>query len=82
MVSFEYANVVKERHSERLLKTPGVWGVGVERGDDRAPTLVVHIDPAHSHLRDQLPKQLEGCPVHVVEDGPFQAFEAGATAPP
>jgi hypothetical protein len=68
MVSLAKANEIKKRHSNRLLKIPGVWGVGVEKDDSNQPVLVIHTDGQHAN---DLPSDLEGVPVKIVDDAPF-----------
>jgi len=71
MTTVETAREAKNRHSARLLGQPGVEGVGVERRDGDW-VVVIHADPAE---RDtvRLPRELDGVPVVVAWDGPFQA---------
>ncbi len=55
-----------------------VSGVGVEQDADGTPVVVIHTDPrAAAHLAD-LPSELEGVPVRIVEDVPFRKQGRGA----
>jgi hypothetical protein len=71
MTTVDAAREAKNRHSARLLAEPGIEGVGVERRDADW-VVVIHADPA---ARDTIrpPRELDGVPVVVVWDGPFQA---------
>ncbi|BCY09665.1 hypothetical protein [Actinoplanes sp. L3-i22] len=72
MTTMEAARAAKQRYSGQLLSEPGVAGVGVERrsGDW---VVVVHADPAAQDTV-RVPRQLDGVPVVLVWDGPFQAL--------
>jgi len=71
MISLAKAKDIKDRHSERLLQQPGVWGVGVEVDANQRPILVLHVDARRPEVKDKLPTDIEGCPVKVVTDGPI-----------
>jgi hypothetical protein len=65
---------VKRRHSARLLSQPGVCGVAIERDEKGRDVLTVHLDTDDPLVRAQVPDQLEGYPVKVVKDGPYQKY--------
>jgi hypothetical protein len=66
---------IKERHSEDLLKVPGVHGVGIGQDEQGRPELIIIGELArHPDLAARLPHQIEGCPVRFVEGGPFQTL--------
>jgi hypothetical protein len=71
MTTVEAAREAKGRHSTRLLAKPGVSGVGIERRDGDW-VIVIHADPG-ARAATLLPQELDGVPVVVVWDGPFQA---------
>jgi len=72
MVSLAQARRIKEKHSDRLVSRPGVWGVGVEQDADGTPVLVIHTDAGQRRGLADLPTELEGVPVRIVEDAPFR----------
>ena len=71
VVSMKRARAIKEKYSDRLLGLPGVWGVGVEVDESGQPVLIVHTDRSHPDSYSEVPAELEGCRVKLVEDGPF-----------
>jgi hypothetical protein len=75
MVSLDEAQTVKQRHSEALLRIPGVCGVGTERDEEDNGIVVVHVDPAVD-VDGRIPEALDGVPLRVIADGPFTAFSA------
>jgi hypothetical protein len=72
MVSEAKAMRVKQRHSAKLLRQPGVSGVSVEKGDDGGFVLAIHIDRDDPEIRKNLPRRLDDCPVKIVSSGPFR----------
>ena len=75
MASQEAAAEVKRRRSSELMANPDIHGVGTaRRGDDWV--LEVHVVPGATGL--DLPTELDGVPVHIVEDAPFRAGPAQA----
>lgn len=55
----------KARHEARLLAMPGVVSVGVGRGDDGRPVIVIGVDEPRPQTMAELPETLEGHPVRV-----------------
>jgi hypothetical protein len=74
MASREEAVGIKDRHSDRLLDLPGVVGVGVAEDEGGEYALVVHVESDEPEVRGQLPDEIEGCPVKVVQTGRYQKF--------
>jgi hypothetical protein len=73
MASQEAAAEVKRRHSSELMANPDIHGVGTARqGDDWV--LEIRVVPGATGL--DLPTELDGVPVHIVEDAPFRAGPA------
>jgi hypothetical protein len=64
------ANALKKRHSPRLMRLPGVCGVGVEK-DNGGFTVVVHLQADDATIRTQLPADLDGERYKVIVSGPF-----------
>jgi hypothetical protein len=73
MLTETEANALKKRHAPRLMKLPGVCGVGVEK-DAGGFTVVVHLSADDPGIRKQLPGDLEGKQYKVSVSGPFMKF--------
>lgn len=66
---------LKRRYGRRLLRLPGVSGVGVQRGDgDNDYVLVVHVKEDDESTRAGVLKELKGTPVRIVTSGIFKKF--------
>jgi hypothetical protein len=63
---------IKRRHSARLLGLPGVCGVGVEKDDNGAFVLALHLDSDAPEITAKLPTEIESCPVKWHRSGPFR----------
>jgi hypothetical protein len=70
----EAIRAVKRRYAPQFLQKPGVSGIGVEKDDTGRYVLAIHVDGSNAALVDQLPKEIEGHPVRVVQSGPFRAL--------
>jgi len=64
---------VKARHEARLMREPGVVAVGVGRGADGMPAIVVSLDRERPETRARIPQALEGYAVRVDVIGPVRA---------
>jgi hypothetical protein len=64
---------VKAKHTERLLRMPGVVSVGIGKNPDGQFVIVVGLDGPRPKTVEQLPKVLEGYPVLVEITGPVKA---------
>jgi hypothetical protein len=64
------ALAIKDRHSLALLKTPGVYGVGVKADDAGNHRLVIMADAGIEKAR--LPREIEGLPVSIEETERFR----------
>jgi hypothetical protein len=71
LASQEAAVAAKQRHSSELLARPEVSGVGTARAGDDDWVVEVHLNVGAG--RQDLPAQLDGVAVRIVEDGPFRA---------
>ena len=66
---------IKDRHSEELLKIPGVHGVGVGQDEQGWPVLLIMAEIGrYPDLAAQLAQRLEGIPFKVVEGGPIHTL--------
>jgi len=64
---------LKRRYSRRLLKLPGVSGVGVERGDgDDDYVLVVHVENDNPSTRRAVKNAVDADAVRIVKSGTFK----------
>ena len=64
---------VKKRHEARLMKTPGVVGVGIGRSGGK-PVIRVYVAKDSPKVRRAVPESLEDVPVEIVVSGPFKAL--------
>ncbi|MCZ6690897.1 MAG: hypothetical protein O7H41_14995 [Planctomycetota bacterium] len=62
------AKAVMERHTEKIMKIPGVQGMAVGSGSDyggmNAPCVVIYVNSKCN--AGDLPKELDGVQVHVL----------------
>ncbi len=64
---------VKKRHEARLMRTPGVVGVGIGRTGKRT-VIRVYVAKDSPKVRRAVPDALEDVPVEIVVSGPFKAL--------
>lgn len=64
---------VKAQHQKSLLAMPGVVSVGIGRGPDGKPVIVIGLDRPRPETVKQLPQSLDGHPVRVDVIGPIKA---------
>ena len=66
---------LKRRYRGRLLRLPGVSGLGVERGEGEDDyILVVHVKEDDELTRTAVLEEVEGGPVRIVRSGTFRKF--------
>ena len=64
---------LKRSHSRRLLKMPGVSGVGIERGEHAEDyVLVVHVSDDDESTRAAVLREVGPESVRIVKSGPFK----------
>ena len=68
------AKAAQAKHQPALMKQPGVRGVGVGLMED-GKRVGIHVFVAKGQRRPEMPKQLEGVPVRIIEAGPFKAHD-------
>ncbi len=68
------ADAAREKHTDALLAKPGV--VGVALGYNPAGRASVTVYAEHSEVKD-IPRELDGVPVHVVVTGELMALSPG-----
>jgi hypothetical protein len=64
---------VKKRHEARLMKTPGVVGVGIGRSGGKT-VIRVYVAKDTPKVRKAVPEALEDVPIEIVVSGPFKAL--------
>jgi hypothetical protein len=62
-------NIVKEAHTEELMKIPGVVGVYVGQFDDGTPCIGVMVIKKTPELERKIPRIIEGYRVKIDETG-------------
>lgn len=60
---------VMESHAGHLMSIPGVVGVALGELADRTPCIQILVVGMTAALRRELPKQIEGHPVALIESG-------------
>lgn len=64
---------LKHRHGRRLLRLPGVSGVGIQRGEGEDDyLLVVHVKEDDEPTRAAVLKEVSGEPIRIVQSGTFK----------
>ncbi len=64
---------VKAKHAEELMRRRGVLSVGIGRGPDGAPAIIIGVDRQQAETAVSLPVTLEGYTVHVELMGTLKA---------
>lgn len=77
MTTEDQAYDIKRRHSADLMGQPGVCGVGVEKDENGAFVLAIHLESDAPEVTEKLPRAIEGLPVKLIRSGPFTSFVAG-----
>jgi len=73
MATKEQVEELKHRLSRRLLRLPGVSGVGIERGEGTGDyALVVHVEDDNPETRAAVQKEVADKPVRIVRSGKFK----------
>jgi len=72
-ISLEKAIKVKEKYALELMSIPGVVGVGVG-GKEECAKIIVNVIKLTESLKNEIPEELEGVPVEVVETGVLKAL--------
>jgi hypothetical protein len=75
VASYGKATVARINHEDKLLRTPGVVGIGVgqQQGDPSQATVEILVDKDTPELRAALPSSIDGVPCHILETGQFVA---------
>ena len=69
------AKAVRDRHEDELMGIPGAVGTGIGAGDQPdQPAIVVYLKKMTPEAQAAAPKELEGMPVKLIENGGFVAY--------
>jgi hypothetical protein len=71
--ALELALAVKVEHENELLKSPGVYGVGIGSAANNPLEAAIIIYAGKPGVRPDLPKQIDGIGVRIIETDPFVA---------
>jgi hypothetical protein len=73
-IAVERAIRAQERHTDALLKEPGVHGTGVSWRADGEMVVKVYVSRGHSGKGSKIPASIDGVPVEIHAIGPFYAL--------
>jgi hypothetical protein len=69
------ATAVRDRHEEELMKIPGAVGTAIGMSDTPGqPAINVYIEKMTPEAQNAAPKEVEGLPVKLIENGGFVAY--------
>ena len=69
------ATAVRDRHEDELMKIPGAVGTAIGVSDTPGqPAIEVYIDKMTPEAQASAPKEVEGLPVKLIENGGFVAY--------
>jgi hypothetical protein len=69
------AAAVRDRHEDELMSIPGAVGTGVGAGDQPdQPAIIVYVKKMTPQAQAAAPKDVEGVPVKLIENGGFVAY--------
>jgi hypothetical protein len=69
------ATAVRDRHEDELMSIPGAVGTGIGAGDPPGqPAIVVYVKKMTPEAQAAAPKEVEGVPVKLIENGGFVAY--------
>lgn len=69
------ATAVRDRHEDELMKIPGAVGTAIGISDQPGhPAIEVYIDKMTPEAQASAPKEVEGLPVKLIENGGFVAY--------
>lgn len=66
--SFSDVTKIQEKYLPRLMSLPGVIGVGIG-GKTYSPKIIVNVVKLTKELADEIPKELDGIQVEILETG-------------
>ncbi len=69
------ATAVRDRHEDELMKIPGAVGTAIGMSDTPGqPAINVYIEKMTPEAQAVAPKEVEGLPVKLIENGGFVAY--------
>jgi hypothetical protein len=69
------ATAVRDRHEDELMKIPGAVGTAIGMSDTPGqPAINVYIEKMTPEAQNAAPKEVEGLPVKLIENGGFVAY--------
>jgi hypothetical protein len=69
------ASSVRDRHEDELMRIPGAIGTAVGASDQPGqPAIVVYVKKMTPETQAAAPKEVEGVPVKLIENGGFVAY--------
>lgn len=69
------ATAVRDRHEDELMSIPGAVGTGIGMGEQPGqPAIVVYVKKMTPQTQAAAPKEVEGVPVKIIENGGFIAY--------
>jgi hypothetical protein len=69
------ATAVRDRHEDELMRIPGAVGTAVGASDQPGqPAIVVYVKRMTPEVQAAAPKEVEGMPVKLIENGGFVAY--------
>ena len=66
--------LVRDRHENDLMNIPGVVGTAIGSDESGQPTILLYFSKLSTDAKAGAPRDVEGTPVTLVENGGFQAY--------
>lgn len=76
MSDLSYVQEVKKKHDGQLMAIPGVVGTGISQDADGRHLIEVYVEILDDKVRQQVPGELDGVTVRIVQTGEFEARPA------
>jgi hypothetical protein len=71
----ESAKAVRDRHEDQLMSIPGAVGTGIGTSEEPGqPAIVLYVKKKTAQTDAATPKEVEGVPVKIIENGGFVAY--------
>ena len=69
------ATAIRDRHEDDLMRIPGAVGTGIGIGDEPGrPAIIVYVKKMTPEAQAAAPKDVEGVPVKMIQNGGFVAY--------
>lgn len=79
-VTVDELGPVVERHSDELMKTPGVTGVAVGALGDGTLCILILVQEDTKEIRSRLPSDIEGHPVQIMVTGTIEPLNTDSSS--